>query len=124
MALLARGKSSRTINHPVIKPVASLIILLDCKRFKVDRTTSTPIRRKTPTDTSTILSEGNSPFIFLSRRTSVKSDKKMPKYMPVHLEHTGIFRLFMVNDLSILWWHKPPPKKESISSNIFKLSGS
>jgi hypothetical protein len=87
----------------------------------MERTTSSPIIRKTPTDSKTILRDGNSPFIFLSIRISARSDKSMPKYMPVHLEHTGIFKLSMLNVLSTFWWHNPPPRKERILKNIFKL---
>jgi len=41
-------------------------------------------------------------LIFLSSRTITIRDKKMPEYMPVHLEHTGILKTSILNVLSIL----------------------
>ena len=88
-----------------------------------ESTTSRPIIRKIPTVVRTIFNEENSPLMRRSRRIMVMIEMKIPKYMPVHLEHTGIFKISILNVLSTLWWQSPPPRKESMSNNILKLSG-
>ena len=108
------------MNQPIKNPVLILIILFDWINPSVESTTSRPISRKAPTETRTIFREGNSPFVRLSIRINARRDKKIPKYMPVHLEHTGILKVPLLNDLSILWWHSPPLKKASISNKMLK----
>jgi len=58
--------------------------------------------RKTPTVARTIFSDGNSPLMRRSRKIMVISDIKIPKYMPVSLEHTGIYKISILNVLSTL----------------------